>query len=449
MASARADRPSALFCTLHPTLRSVETLDLTLTGFAYGGEVIGRVPASSLGQAERVVFVPFGIPGERVRVRVVEERRGFARAQLVEVLEAAAERITPRCKHFGVCGGCHYQHMPYEAQLRAKTQILRDQFRRIGHIEEPPVQEAVASPAAWYYRNQIQFHLTPDARLGYVAASVPGPSQSPTLPVQSGNLSILPITECHLPEEGINALWPQLGFEPGTEIERVIVRQGSDEEVMVVLESDTADIPELDTEAGISIVHTFADHAVVMAGDDYLTIRVLGRDFRVSASSFFQVNTAMAEKMVRHVLSLLPESPSAILDAYCGAGLFSGFLAPRCKRLIGVESSPSACDDFAYNLDEFDHVELYEDAAENVLPALDVQPDVILVDPPRAGLEPAVLDGVLRLEPQTLIYVSCDPSTLARDARRLIQGGYALRSSTPFDLFPQTYHIESISWFSR
>ena len=130
-------------------------------------------------------------------------------------------------------------------------------------------------------------------------------------------------------------------------------------------------------------------------------------------------------------------------------GLFSAFLAPLCDRLIGIEASPAACEDFTINLDEFENVELYEDAAENVLPAIHVQADAIVVDPPRSGLEPAALDGILRLAPRTLVYVSCDPSTLARDARRLIDGGYTLHSSTPFDLFPQTYHIESISWFVK
>jgi 23S rRNA (uracil1939-C5)-methyltransferase len=178
-------------------------------------------------------------------------------------------------------------------------------------------------------------------------------------------------------------------------------------------------------------------------------MQVLGRDFQVSAASFFQVNAVMAAKMVEHVLANLPIPPSTILDVYCGVGLFSAFLAPKCKRLIGIESSEPACEDFAVNLEEFDNVELYEDVAENVLPALDVQPEIILVDPPRAGLQAEALDAIVKMKPGTVIYVSCDPSTLARDAARLLKGGYHLSSVTPFDLFPQTYHIESISWFER
>ncbi len=189
---------------------------------------------------------------------------------------------------------------------------------------------------------------------------------------------------------------------------------------------------------------------VVMAGDDHLVMAVNDRLFRVSAASFFQVNTELAGKMVAHLLEHIPVSPSTILlDVFCGVGLFSAFLAPFVGRLIGIEASPSACEDFSFNLDEFDNVELYEAPAEDVLPALDVKPEVVILDPPRAGLEKRAFDALLALKPAMIAYVSCDPSTLARDAARLIAGGYRLDQVTPFDLFPQTYHIESISIFEK
>ena len=370
------------------------------------------------------------------------------RGELLEVLEPAPERIMPRCKHFGVCGGCHYQHMPYEMQLKAKTEILRDQLRRIGHIENAPVQEAVACPEPYYYRNQVQFHLTAEGKLGYVRAGMIERAADESHRHRTAP-SVLPITECHLPEGAINSLWPQLEFEPGIDIERVSIRQGKDEELMVGLESDAPELPELEIEAGVSVAHIYEEHAAVLAGGDHVTMQVLGRDFQVSAASFFQVNTAMAEKMVEHVLANLPSERSTILDVYCGVGLFSAFLRAKCERLIAIELSEAACEDFTVNLEEFDNVELYEDAAENVLPALDVKPDIILVDPPWAGLQTEALDAIVKMKPRTVIYVSCDPSTLARDAARLLKGGYELRSVTPFDLFPQTYHIESISWFEQ
>ena len=405
---------------------------ITLTTLTYGGDAMGRLDDN------RAVFVPFGLPGERVRIRLIEEKRNFARGELLEVLEASPIRIEPRCVHFGLCGGCHYQNLPYEEQLKVKAEILRDQLTRIGKIENPPVEAMVPSLSPWNYRNHVQFHLTEDGKLGYVTAGRP---------------RVFGISECHLPEGSINAFWPQLEFEPEIDIERVSLRSGVEEELMLVLESKSPEPPELEIEAGISIAHVYAENTVVIAGNDHLTIRLLDRDFKVSAASFFQVNTAMAEKMVLHLFANMPTVPSAtLLDIYCGAGLFSTFLAPKYARVIGIESSPSACEDFTYNLDEFENVELYEGLAEEILPGLTNQihsASHVLVDPPRSGLDKTVIDAILKLSPEAIAYVSCDPSTLARDAARLVHGGYKLKHVTPFDLFPQTFHIESISLFEK
>jgi 23S rRNA (uracil1939-C5)-methyltransferase len=423
---------------------TVNLLTVKLEKLAYGGAALGRL------EDGRAVFVPFALPGETVRARIVEEKRGHVRAELVEVLEPAPERIPPKCKHFftplarssgegpGVraCGGCHHQNLSYANQLKAKTEILRDQLIRIGKIEDPPVQPMIPSPQEWNYRNHVQFHLTREGKLGFFAADGAG---------------IVPVTECHLPEAPLNELWPRLEFDPGLGLERVSLRLGADGETMLILESD--ETPELELEADLSVVHLREGEAVVMAGEQALTVEVRGRPFRVSAASFFQVNTAMAGKMVEHLLACLSLPPqAAVLDIYCGVGLFSAFLAPHAGRVIGIESSPSACEDFAANLDEFENVELYEGAAEEILPGLAgriVNLPYAIVDPPRAGLHVRALDALQALEPGRIAYVSCDPSTLARDAHRLLDGGYRLVSVTPFDLFPQTYHIESISLFEK
>ncbi|MBI5932961.1 MAG: class I SAM-dependent RNA methyltransferase [Chloroflexi bacterium] len=411
----------------HNDLSSV----LVLEKLTYGGDAMGRLPDG------RAVFIPFGLPGERVRVHLTEEKQNFARGEIVEIMEPSPNRIAAKCKHFGICGGCHYQNLPYEKQLVAKTEIIRDQLTRIGKIQNPPVAPMIASPFEWNYRNHVQFHLTEDGKLGFVNAT--------------GN-AVIPISECHLPENSINSFWPELQFDPNMDIERVSLRAGADDDLMLLLESDSPDAPELEIEADISVVHLFDEHPVVMAGADHHFIRVLGRDFKVSAPSFFQVNTAMAEKMVEHLLTNLPISPTTtLLDLYCGVGLFSAFFAPHVKRVIGIETSESACEDFAINLDEFDNVELYEGAAEEILPALVGRNNIstyAIADPPRAGLDRRALDALIKLKPRLLAYVSCDPSTLARDAKRLIENGYALQQVTPYDLFPQTYHIESISLFA-
>lgn len=408
-------------------MASPTIIEIELDRLAYGGEAMGRLPDG------KAVFVPFGLPGERVRVRLLEDKKSFARAALLEVLRPAQQRIAPKCPHFTECGGCHYQHLPYEAQLQAKADVVRDQLIRIAGIANPPVGRVVPSPRVWNYRNDMQFHLSPQGKLGFQA---------------QGGRGVVEIGECHLPLPAINELWPQLELEPLPEIEHVELRAGSDEECLLVLESSGFQPPELTLDLPISAVHLSPAGAIIMAGDDFILMEVLGRPFRVSAGSFFQVNTEQAEAMLRHVLDLVPGDPQGtLIDVYCGVGLFTAFLAPRFSRVLGVELSESACNDFVVNLDEFEHVELYNGAAEHVLPALDVSPAVIVLDPPRAGLEKAALEAVVHMAAPKLVYISCDPATLARDSKRLIAAGYQLEQATPFDLFPQTYHIETVSVF--
>ncbi len=399
---------------------------ITLEKFTYGGDVFGRL------EDQRAVFVPFAFPGERVHIHLVEEKKRYARGELIEIITPSPERIKPRCRHFTRCGGCHYQHLPYQAQLKVKSEILKDQLQRIGKIDSPPLQPIIASPNEWYYRNHIQFHLTPEGRLGYQAQR---------------SHDIIPIEECHLPELPISEIWSRLQVDAIPGLDRVGIRVGAEQEVLLNLESSDPQPVSLELDLPISVVHIGPVGSLILAGDDYLTYEIKGHVFKVSAGSFFQVNTPMADAMVDHILKHLSISPDAtLLEAYCGVGLFSAFLAPRVRQLVGIEASPSACDDFVTNLDTFDNVTLYEAAVEDVLQNLQEKTDVILIDPPRNGLDRKVVDGILSLKPKQLVYVSCDPATLARDLQRLIHGGYTLTQITPFDLFPQTYHIESISF---
>jgi 23S rRNA (uracil1939-C5)-methyltransferase len=404
--------------------------EVTLTTLIYGGEALGRLPDG------KAVFVPYTLPGERARVQIVEEKRGYARAELLELLEASPDRINPLCAHFYICGGCHYQHMPYERQLEAKAAILNDQLERIGRLADPPVLPAVPSPEPYYYRNHVQFHLTPEGQLGYHRAR---------------SEEVFAISECHLPEEPLNTLWPQLDIEPIPGLSCVRLRLGDEDDILLAFESEEPALPEFSVEdLPIAVAHISPAGTQVLAGSDHIFITVLGRPFRVSAASFFQVNTPMAAAMVEHVLDhLVLDRSDTVLDVYAGVGLFSAFLAERAGELIAIESSPEASEDFEANLAEFENVSLYQAPAEDVLPALEIQPQAILVDPPRAGLDRRALDAIVAMAPETLVYASCDPATLARDARRLVEGGYRLEQVTPFDLFPQTYHIESISFWRK
>lgn len=410
-----------------------ETFEIDFITHAYGGETMGRLPDG------RAVFVPGVLPGERARIRLVEQKRSFARGALLEVLRASAERVAPGCPDAAACGGCHYQHMSYPAQLSAKTSVMKDQLQRIAGIASPPVAPIVPSPREWHYRNAVQFHLDAQGRLGFQ---------------EQGTHTVVPVKACMLCEPAIEEILPALDFEGAAGLVRVQVRAGAGDDILLVLESNDPVAPEFTVDLPLSAVFVgpggFEENQpLVLAGDDHLVMEAAGRAFRVSAGSFFQVNTQQAENMLHYLLELLPLGPGAeVLEIYAGVGLFSAFFAPRAARLVAVEAAPSAVDDFAVNLDEFDNVALYAGAAEAVLPALTMRPHLALVDPPRAGLGLPVLDALVRMAPHAIAYVSCDPATLARDVKRLLAAGYALDSVQPFDMFPQTYHVEAVALMS-
>jgi 23S rRNA (uracil1939-C5)-methyltransferase len=226
---------------------------------------------------------------------------------------------------------------------------------------------------------------------------------------------------------------------------------------MVAFESETGEPPDVELELPISVASVNgAGEGLTMIGSDHLIHVINSRPFRVSAGSFFQVNTAQAESLVRVVLDALAlNGGETVFDLYCGVGLFTAFIAPKAARVVAVESSPSAVRDAEVNLDEFDNVELYESPVELALTHLlnshakrPIPPHIVL-DPPRAGCDKTVTSVLIALAAPLIVYVSCDPATLARDARRLIGGGYRLVSAQPLDMFPQTYHIETVAVFER
>jgi 23S rRNA (uracil1939-C5)-methyltransferase len=406
---------------------SQETREANMISLVYGGDAIGRLDDG------RTIFVPYTLPGEKVKARIIEEKKGYVRASLVELLKPSPQRITPRCPHFSDCGGCHYQHLPYDLQLVIKHQILGEQLQRIANITNFPIDAMIPSPLQWNYRNAVQFHLAADGRLGFRGAD---------------SHRIVSIRECHLPEDALNDAWPRLEYEQDAGLQRIELRQGCGEDLLLILEGKEYQEPVFQTDLRLSAVYVSGGETRLLAGEDFIWMDILGRIFRVSAGSFFQVNSRQAERMVAHLLSILPLSPASIvLDLYCGVGLFSAFLAPIVKRCIGIEISPSASEDYVANLDEFDNVELYIGAVESVLPELNIKADVVVMDPPRSGSGKIALDEIMKIRPDVIAYISCDPATLARDCRHLLAGGYQLERVTPFDMFPQTYHIESINIF--
>ncbi|MEE8120812.1 MAG: class I SAM-dependent RNA methyltransferase [Anaerolineales bacterium] len=406
-----------------------ETLELTLTGNAYGGESFGRDVDG------RMVFVPFTLPGEVVRVRLVETHQRWARALPEKWIEASDQRIEPRCPHFQTCGGCHYQHIPYALQLEIKAEIVRDQLARIGGFEDPPVQLPIPSPEPWNYRNNMRFHLTEDGKLGFVTFA---------------GQRVFRVEECHLPEQELIDLWTQLDLAPTKTIEEISLRNGGEGEQMVILHGTDAPDLEISIESPSSVVWTSPSGDFILAGQDHLYFDLSRGLFRVSALSFFQVNTEMIPELVQQATALLSIQPGqTVFDLYAGVGLFSAAIAESGAHVVAVEESPHACRDFSFNLDRFTHIELYESSVGLALPQIKPQPDAVLIDPPRSGLSRTALDSLLERSSSRIVYVSCDPATLSRDGKRLRAGGYSLESITPIDLFPQTFHIETISLWTR
>ncbi|MGA2111410.1 MAG: class I SAM-dependent RNA methyltransferase [Anaerolineales bacterium] len=402
-----------------------EVLEGVVEALAYGGDAIMRAPDG------RKVFVPFAFLGEKVTVAVVEEHSGFLRARLLAVRTPSSSRVEPRCRHFGVCGGCHYQHLSYDSQLEAKRSILMDLLEHLGGLRDPFVRPPLPSLEQWNYRNYARFALSPEGRLGYFVR---------------GSKQVLPIEECYLPIPPLDTLWRDLVLEPSLPLNQIGLRVGSEGEVLLILESPTGEIPELEVEAAVSISALTPAGSQALVGDSVIGFEVLGRPFRVSPASFFQANTGMIPSLVGEVLrTARPEPQQVALDLYSGVGLFSAFLASRFRRVIAIESNPQAVSDFQVNLADFDNIELYQAQVGQVLLDLDVRPDFVVADPPRRGLEGNALRGLLRMQSPRLAYLSCDPATLARDARLLSRGGYRLESVLPIDLFPQTYHMESLS----
>ncbi|MBN1967721.1 MAG: class I SAM-dependent RNA methyltransferase [Anaerolineae bacterium] len=414
-----------------------EIIELDVDAMVHGGKVMGR-------HAGRPVFVTYAVPGERVRARITEAKRNFAQAEMVEVLKPSPDRVTPRCPHYGTghCGGCQLQHMSYAAQLRYKRDVVLDQLTRIGKVRnvESLVRETIASPEPWGYRTRADFHRAPDGGLGFVSTEPP---------------RVEPVETCHILAPAAMALLDELDLDDET-ITEVRVQVDSAGQGMFVISTSDDLAPELAVDVPVSINLLLSDNEPVnLIGASHALYDVRGRRFRATAGSFFQVNLPQAGTLVDLVLEWAnPTADDAVLDLYAGVGLFTAFLAERAALVTAIESYPPAVTDADENLAEFDNVDLFEGGVGPVLEGLldeEAGPyAAAVVDPPRAGLDVDVLDALGAFAPPTLVYVSCDPATLARDVQRLGERhGYRLLAVQPVDMFPQTYHIECVAQLVR
>jgi len=411
-----------------------DTIELSLYDLAHGGDAVGRYGG-------QVVFVPLGLPGERVRVQVVHRGRRLIRARLVEILEASPVRVAAPCPFFGLCGGCHLQHLIYDEQLRHKRQVVENLLQRIGKQERARVLPTIGMPNPFGYRNNVQASITVDGRLGFQA---------------SGSNRVVPISRCLLLPPALDALWTgaagRAAAQGGPEFERVTLRTAiTSGDSMVILDGRSRRPPFMPVSGSAQWVYRApSGPPQTLAGAGFLMETLAGRLLRISPNSFFQVNTAQAEILVDRVQHYLALTGSeTLLDLYTGVGTFALTAGQSAARVICIESAREAVADALANRREGEPAEFRIGPVEGILPTLNVPYEAVILDPPRAGCAPVVLEALAAAAPRTLVYVSCDPATLARDVAFLSARGYALIEAQPVDMFPQTYHIETVALMER
>ena len=381
-----------------------DKLELTLSAWGRLGEALAY-------WNDREVFVSGGIPGEEVVAEIVAIRRKYIAAKVVQVTKASPARIDAPCQYYGACSGCQWQHVSYEAQLSAKQDRVIDSLFRVGGFINPNVLPVLPSPDQLGYRNHARFTIKEHGSLGFVNRETH---------------RFVKIDTCMLMHPGINKL---LGDLKGhcSETTQLYIRAGEDTgDYLVQPTLKSTDIP-------------------IVTGQKHYRDSIQGVEFRVASPSFFQVNNKQASNMalvVKDALNL--KGTEVLLDAYAGVGTFAILLAPYASKVIAIEESSAAVADAKVNAENTHNVEFILGKTEEVLGDLDSVPDAVVLDPPRAGCQSAAIDSLLRLYPENVVYVSCDPDTLARDLKMLCSGAYSIDSIQPLDMFPQTHHVENI-----
>jgi 23S rRNA (uracil1939-C5)-methyltransferase len=431
---------------------------LSIEKLIYGGDGLARTPASADGRS-MAVFVPFVLPGERVEAEIVPGKLGFARGSAVQLIEPSADRIEAHCPHFRQCGGCHYQHIAYERQLEFKAGILRETFARIAKIELRSEIRLHPSPP-WNYRNRarLQVQTTPKFALAYY---------------RFGSRQLLPVRECPISSPLINRVVARLtelgGCECPAAVEELeFLADAADERLLAWAfcgrgaggttlahwaEALRKELPEVVGVACFTSRRRGEDEApaelecLAQTGAPRVLYRALSGSYRVSAGAFFQVNRYLVDELASVVTG--NATGDLALDLYAGVGLFSVVLARSFHHIFAVEASQISHADLVHNSPA--NVKAVRARTEDYLRNLPMRtrPDVVVLDPPRTGLGKTVIRSLVELGAPRMRYVSCDPATLARDLAPLLAAGYRIEEAHLFDLFPQTFHIESVMLLGR
>ncbi len=441
-------------------------IELRIDAMGSQGQGIGRLDGFA-------VFVPYTLPGELVRAHVIKPGKSFAVAKLTKIIEKSDDRCEAPCRVFGKCGGCAMMEMAYKAQLETKTRQVRDALERIGGFRGIEVPMAIGMDDPFRYRNKASFPICADvdgtAHFGFYAPRSHRLINLDDCPIEREELVLCAKTvtdwarkykiSCYDETTGRGVLRHVVGRITSTgDVMTVVVTSGQlphKDELIALLRERVPGI--------VSIVHNvnaqdtnviFGEKFETVYGADHICEKIAGLSFEVSAASFLQVNPSQTEKLYALVKNALPDGEFTAVDVYCGTGTLTLIAAQKAKKAVGIEYIKPAVQDALRNAGNngISNAEFICGDAADELPKLiagGFKPDVIIVDPPRKGCDDAVTAAMAESGVERIIYVSCDPATLARDAKKLAQAGYAFASIQSVDMFPHTSHVETVAVLER
>ncbi len=446
-------------------------LEITITDLNTNGEGVGKING-------KVIFVPDTAIGDRALVRVTRVKSKYAEGKLQQLLNPSRDRIRPRCIVADKCGGCQWQHINWESQLITKHQQVSQSLQRIGGFSEVPVQPTLHTAESLHYRNKATYPLgisaTGNLQAGYY---------------RKNSHKIVNLNQCPVQDSRLNPLLKEIkqdiqqqGWSIYDETQTINNNQGKlrhlslrighhTEEMLVTLVATNNDIPGITEQAKIwfdrypnlvgvclninphktNIIFGHQTHTIV--GQSYLKEIFGGLEFTILSDTFFQINTAAAELLLNKIIQILDlQGHEILIDAYCGIGTFTLPLAKKVKQAIGIEAHPASIMQAKQNaeINKINNVDFYAHKVEKYLQEINVDADIILLDPPRKGCDRRVIEILLNLQPSKIVYVSCKPATLARDLKLLCSSGiYKLQLIQPIDFFPQTSHVESLALLQK
>ncbi len=450
---------------------------VTITGVAAEGNALGRVD-------DMVVFVPYGAPGDVVDIQVTKKRKSYAEGRITRIVKPGDVRTAPRCSHFGICGGCRWQHLPYPTQLECKQQQVVDALTRIAKVELPEISPIKGSENIWEYRNKMEYTFSNRKWLTaeqMASGEVIDDRDGAGFHISGAFDKVLDIDRCHLQDDFSNRLRKfvkNYGKEHGLSfydlreqhglLRTLMVRMASTGEIMAVMcfgednpekiaevmDAIRAEFPEITSllyVINLKVNDTITDQEIIThSGRDFIEEEMEGLRFRVGPKSFYQTNSRQAYelyKVAREFAGLTGDE--LVYDLYTGTGTIANFVSRRARHVVGIEYVPEAIEDAKINsaINGIENTEFYAGDMKDVLTdefiAAHGRPDVMIVDPPRAGMHEDVVNVILNAAPRRIVYVSCNPATQARDLA-LLDSKYRVTAVQPVDMFPHTHHVENV-----